>query len=277
MEENDRIPIVDFDGQGPPLHFAHANTYPPRCYRQLLEPLAADFRVWAIEQRPLWPGQSPQQLQSWDLFAADLIRALEQYGVAPIIGAGHSLGAAITMMAAVERPSLFSALVLIEPVLLPPALLDAARAYPEQAENTPMVQRARKRRDRWPRRRHAFEHFREKKVFAALSDDALWDYVNHGLQETDEGHVTLRFPRAWEAQIYARVPLDIWQVVPQIETPTLAIRGARSDTLGDEAWQRWQALQPSAHFVELQDAGHLVPLELPRRLATLVHDFLKTV
>lgn len=274
MEESDRIPVTDFGGQGPPLHFAHANTYPPRCYSQIFQPLTAKFHVWAMEQRPLWAGQSPQQLQSWNLFADDLIRAMEQCNFEGIIGAGHSLGAAISMIAAVQRPALFRALVLIEPVLLPPALLEAARAHPEQADLMPLVQRARKRRNRWPHRRQAFEHFRGKSVFSGLSDEALWDYVNHGLEETPEGDVVLRFPREWEAQIYARPPLDIWQIVPQISAPTLAIRGARSDTLGNEAWHRWQSLQPAAHFIELQDAGHLAPLEQPERLATIICNFL---
>lgn len=277
MEETVPIPVVDFGGSGPTLHFAHANAYPPRCYRQLLQPLTADFHIWTMEQRPLWPDQSPQQLDSWNLFVEDLLRALDQCGFKRLIGAGHSLGAAITMMAAVQRPALFSALVLIEPVLLPPDLLEAARAYPKQAESIPLVQRARKRRNRWPDRRHAFAHFRSKSVFAALSDEALWDYVNHGLQETPEGDVVLRFPRDWEAQIYARPPLDIWQIVPQIKAPSLAIRGARSDTVGDEAWRRWQALQPAAHFTELEDAGHLAPLEQPQRMATIIRDFLSTL
>lgn len=275
MEETVPIPVVDFGGHGPPLHFAHANAYPPRCYRQLLQPLTADFHVWTMEQRPLWPEQSPQQLDSWDLFADDLIRALDQCGFKRIIGAGHSLGAAISMMAAVQRPSLFSALVLIEPVLLPPALLEAARAHPDQADNIPLVRRARKRRNRWPHHRRAFEHFREKSVFSRLSDEALWDYVNHGLQEAANGDVVLRFPRDWEAQIYARPPLDIWQIVPQIRAPTLAIRGALSDTVSDEAWQRWQTLQPTAHFVQMEDAGHLAPLEKPQRLAITIRNFLE--
>lgn len=274
MQESDPIPVAGFGGDGPSFHFAHANAYPPRCYTQLLQPLTADFRVWAMEQRPLWPGQSPQQLDAWDLFAGDLLRALEQCGADQNVGAGHSLGAVVTMMAALQRPTLFNALVLIEPVLLPPSLLAAARAYPEQADHLPLVQRARKRRQRWPDRRQAFEHFRGKSVFAGLSDEALWDYVNHGLHETPEREVALRFPRDWEAQIYAHPPLDIWHIVSQMTLPTLAIRGARTDTVGDDAWRRWQSLQPTAHFVELANAGHLAPLERPEQMATIIRDFL---
>lgn len=277
MNETGSVPVLDVGGDGPPLHFAHANAYPPACYRQFLHVMRDHYHVRAMEQRPLWPGQSPQVLDGWQLFAHDLIRALEQTPGKAVVGAGHSLGAVVTMMAAVERPHLFSALVIVEPVLLPPHILQAIRANPRLAAQTPMVRRARNRRNRWPDRQCAFERFREKGVFARLSDDALLDYVNYGLAETPEGGVTLRFPREWEAAIYSHPPLDIWHIIPQITVPTLCIRGQHSDTVGDESWQRWQEMQADATFAEIADSGHLVPLERPSQVAQLSHDFLRDV
>ena len=271
------IPIIDIGGDGPSLHFAHANAYPPRCYRQLLKSLSSDFHVWAIEQRPLWPDQAVQDLDGWRLFVGDLLRALENHDHSPVIGAGHSLGAVVTMMAAVQRPDLFSALVLIEPVLLPPALLQAAREHPDEARKIPIAQRARKRRNRWPSRRAAFGHYRQKSVFRRLSDQALWDYVNYGFVDALDGGVMLRFPREWEAAIYGQPPLEIWDILPRLTLPTLAIRGAQSDTVGDDAGQRGQALQQDAHFVELAGSGHLVPLESPDTVSRLTRDFVHDV
>ena len=277
MQDPDPIPIIDFGGDGPPLHFAHANAYPPQCYRQLLEALRDHYHVWAMEQRPLWPAQAPQALDAWRVFAGDLVRALAQHGGQPFIGAGHSLGAVVTMIAACERPDLFSALVLIEPVLLPPALLEMARTYPQQARNIPLARRARNRRNRWPSRCRAFEHYRQKPVFERFSDEALWDYVNGGLVESPDGAVTLRFPREWEASIYGQPPLDIWEIIPRIATPSLAIRGVHSDTVGDESWQRWQEQQPTAHFVEIAESGHLAPLERPDTVGQITREFLQDV
>ena len=277
MQSDNAIPFIEFGGDGPSLHFAHANAYPPACYRQLLGPLSDTFQVWAIEQRPLWSDQSLQALRNWRLFALDLIQALEQKGHKRVIGAGHSLGAVVTMMAAFERPDLFQALVLIEPVLLPPSLLEAARAHPEQAANTPMVQRARKRRNHWPDRRQAFDRFRGKSVFQRLTDEALWDYVNFALVEAPEGGVMLRFPRDWEAHIYSHPPTAIWNIIPHLTHPTLAIRGIHSETLQPEAWERWRSMQPAAQFVEIAGSGHLVPMEQPERVGQVLREFLSTV
>ncbi|MCP4427111.1 MAG: hypothetical protein GY803_21705 [Chloroflexi bacterium] len=47
------IPFLDFGSEGPILHFAHANAYPPGAYRQFVAALRSHFRVLAIEQRPL--------------------------------------------------------------------------------------------------------------------------------------------------------------------------------------------------------------------------------
>lgn len=275
MPASHQLPTIAFGGEGPSLHFAHANGYPPACYRQFLSPLTAHFTVWAMEQRPLWPGQDASQLRSWTLFAADFIRLLEQRAEGAIIAVGHSLGAVVSMMAAQERPDLFTALVLIEPVLLPPALLQAAREHPQQAANRPLTQRALNRRNHWPSRQHAFDRFRGKGVFKRVPDEVLWDYVEHALADAPDGGVRLRYPREWEAQIYSRPPVDIWELPSQITTPTLAIRGEHSDTLLPAEWRRWQTLQPQAEFVELDDCGHLAPLERPATVRELTLSFLE--
>ncbi len=262
------IPYLQL-GDGPTLHFAHANGYPPGTYRQFLAHLAGHYRVLAMEQRPLWPGERADQLQAWRQLAGDLICFLDQHELRNIIGVGHSLGAVVTMMAALRRPDLFCRLVLVEPVFLPPSLLAAAAEYPEEAFATPLVYIASKRRNHWPSREEAFVHLREKPIFARLSDEALNDYVTYGLADDPRG-VHLRFSRDWEARFYGTPPLEVWEQIPQIEHPTLAVRGVDSTTLVEPAWQLWQELQPAAAFVELPDAGHLVTMEKPEKLATII-------
>lgn len=268
------IPFEAYGNEGPVLHFAHANAYPPGAYGPFLRVMAQSYRVLAMEQRPLWPAQDPAQLETWQLFAGDLLRFLQQQGLQSVVGVGHSLGAVVTMMAAAQEPQRFSALVLIEPVLLPPELLAAAAADPQQAAKRAMVARALKRRNRWPHAQAAFDRFRSKGVFERLSDEALWAYVNAGLWRTEEGQMALRFPRRWEAAIYARPPLDVWRLIPQIAHRTLALRGQHSQTLQRPEWERWQQLQPAARFEQVAHAGHLLPLERPQAAAQTIRRFL---
>jgi len=269
------IPFHDFGGDGPLLHFAHANAYPPACYRQFIDPFLTHYRVQSICHRPLWPTSDPADLQGdWQIIADDLIDFLEQQGWENVIGMGHSLGAVATMYAAVKRPSLFRALVLIEPVLLPPPVLQLAAAHPERAAEMPLVQSAVRRRNRWPSRQAAYQRFREKSVFARWSDEALWDYVNHALRkEGDE--LVLAFPREWEAQIYATPPQAVWDTLPQVSQPTLGLRGAETDTIFPEAWQMWQEKQSQATFQQIEGVGHMLTMERPLLAAETILNWLR--
>ena len=275
----EKIPHIDADGSGRLLHFAHANSYPPRVYDQFLSSLADSYHVVAIEQRPLWPGAAPEALESWSELGEDLLHLCEQEGWRDLIGVGHSLGGVATLYAALRRPALFRALVFIEPVFLPPEVLAEVGADEDgsRVHLSDLVESALERRDRWPNRRAAFDRYRKKEVFRRWSDESLRDYIRYGTKAVAGDQIGLRYRKEWEARIYSLVPTDIWQMIPRLTQPTLAIRAADSDTLLPSAWQLWQRLQPEAHFVTLPDVSHLAPMEKPDLVAQRVLDFLKAV
>jgi pimeloyl-ACP methyl ester carboxylesterase len=276
VENRATIPFDDFEGQGTLLlHFAHANGFTPGAYGQLLSGLSNTFRVLAMRQRPLWPGSRPQDAGSAQLLVDDLVRFLDQEQLEGVIGAGHSMGAVLTMLAARQRPQLFRALVLIEPVFLLPALVQALNADPPLIpwDEIPVVKAALNRRQRWAEFDEAFAHFRSKPVFAGWSDDALWDYVRHGLQHGRSGNVEMVYTAAWEAHVYTLMLMDVWQHLAEVKLPVLAVRAAQSDTLVPEAWALWRRLQPDATFVEVPATTHLLTMEEPELLAGLIRRF----
>ena len=269
------IPFVDFGGEGKYLHFAHPNAYAPKTFHRFIEPFTDHYHVVAMEQRPLWPNADPAEMTNWMLFADDLIAFFDQEGLRNIVGMGHSMGGVATMYAAVKRPDLFSKLVLIDPVFMPQVVLDmVANMSDDDMKQHPLVQSALYRRTEWTSYQEAFDRFRTKKVFARFSDDLLWDYVNYSIDENEEGTVSLRFPSAWEAQIYSHFPQQVWQELPKVTHPMLGIRGAETDTLMPDAWARWQKLQPDGTYIEIADVGHMMTLERPYRVAEIVLDYL---
>lgn len=280
----DRNPLVDFGGSGPLLHFAHANGYPPGCYRAFLEPLTGRYHVLASSMRPLWqPAPDPARLRDWTVFADDLIATLEaeeraqQHGV---IGVGHSLGAFVTLIAAVRRPDLFRALVLIEPPFLLRRYRLALHMFRHVApRRVPLVGRTLRRREHWGSVEEAFRYFRNKPVFRRIEDEVLEDYARYGTRlapapadrpGTHQGRV-LAFSKQWEARIYLSLSSHLpW--LRRCRVPAVAVRGSDSDTLLPAVWEQWKRAAPFHRFLELPGTGHLLPFEEPRQIASRIMD-----
>lgn len=263
-------------GQGKPLHFASANGYPPGAYRAFLAPFTAQHEVVASLHRPLWqPAPGIESFDSWDVFGEDLGQLVGQLEH-PVVSVGHSMGTAAILMAAVRRPELFSALVLIEPVLVPRRYLAALRLFSRLAPNRiPLVRKTVNRVDRFASRQAAFEHYRPKSVFANIRDEVLWDYVQHGTREIEPGVFALAYGKEWEAKCYRSIS-NLWPLLPRLSIPTLAIRAQNSTTLSRASWNKWQRLATNVDFLEVEDAGHLVPFEQPERLAESILDWLQS-
>jgi pimeloyl-ACP methyl ester carboxylesterase len=269
--------LHDFGGHGPTIHLAHANGFAPGAYRLLAEALQPGNHVIALPARPLWPDSQPNTIPTWHPLADDLIEGLDELGLSGIAGVGHSLGGVLTLWAAIQRPDLFQAAVLIDPVILPPLwlwVLQVLRAL-GLWQRQPLVQGALQRRRSWPSRQACFEQYRRKSLFAKWTDRALWDYVESGTRPRDGNHVELVYPPEWEAHIFATAPADIWRDVPKLHVPTLVIRGEHSKTFRPAALARMARLVPQARIVTIPNAGHLLPMEHPAETGAAIRAFLE--
>ncbi len=267
---------IHLGGEGEILHFSHANGFPPMAYRAFLEPFTESREVLASMHRPLWnPGQTidPTSIDSWNVFGEDLLELVANQRE-PVVSIGHSMGATAVLMAAVKQAELFKAVVLIEPVLVPRQYLFLLGFIKRFSKNSiPIVRKALNRVDQWSSHDEVFDHFRPKKVFRNISDEVLWDYVQHGCHETDAGDIRLLYSKEWEARCYSLV-FNLWKLLPQISIPVLAIRGTHSDTIFPAAWERWKNMSPQHDFLDIEGAGHLIPLEQPEYLMSVIQDWL---
>src|SRR5574339_992864 len=104
MQQRAMIPFFDHGGSGDPLHFLHANGYPPACYQPLLGLLSSRNHVFGMLLRPLWPGARMDDLHDWNPLSDDLLAFLRQTGGPPVIAVGHSIGAIVSLRAALRDP-----------------------------------------------------------------------------------------------------------------------------------------------------------------------------
>lgn len=269
------IPFIAAGSTGPQLSFAHANGYPPAAYQPLLTLLGAQHCVRALAQRPLWPGADPRQLKDWGLLAQDLLQFLDERGTPQVVGIGHSLGAIATLLAALQRPAAFSAVVLLDPVLQPP--LSPLQWVGAKLFGLPRTRAleasAQRRRTSFTSAQEMFANYRTKPAFARLSDAALEAYVAAMAGPGAAGTVQLAYPPAWEAKIYVTLPDNLWRKLPLLQAPLLVVGGAQSDTFTSAAAQALALRMPHASIRIVPDAGHLVPLERPAAVAALISDF----
>ncbi|HSO24427.1 MAG TPA: alpha/beta hydrolase, partial [Chondromyces sp.] len=263
---------TEWGGRGTLFHFGHANGFPPGAYRQLLGELSRSFRVATLAARPLWPGSDPGAIDSWRPLAADLRAELDRRHERGGIGAGHSLGSVLSVLAAVRDPSLFSALVLVDPVIFTGAhsLFWGLFKGLGLGGRLPLIRGARRRREVFPDLETVRSSYAGKSVFATWLPKALDDYVRAAFSGNGEGSVALRYPKAWEARIFEVTPADVWRELHRLPMPILVVRGARSDTFRPAAARRIRRELPSATVVEMEGCSHFVPMERPRELAALI-------
>ena len=267
----------DWGGSGPALHFAHANGFPPGTYRKLIDELTDNHHVFSMAARPLWPDSRPHVLRDWSGFAEDLRAEFGRRGLRGIVGVGHSLGAVTSLLAAASNPGLFSAVVAIDPIILAGAhsLFWGAVKAVGLAGRISLVRGARRRRELWPDRGEARITYSSKKVFASWDPEVLDDYLDVGIVDLPEGGVRLRYPREWEARIFAAAPHDLWEQLRKVSVPTLFVQGEHSDTFLDAARARVEREVPGSRTVVIADSSHFVPMERPRELARVIAGFLE--
>ena len=277
------IPFTDFGGTGAPLHFLHANGYPPACYDPLFGLLQPHFQVFGMHLRPLWPESKPEGFRDLHPLADDLLRFLSDREAGPVIGVGHSIGGIVTLRAALREPHRFRALALIDPVLFPPYFIlfwNLIRATGLGWKYHPKISSALNRRRRFDNLDIVFRGYRRRDVFRNFSDEGLRAYIAGITRPHADGGYELVYSPEWEAFIYYTGiwrDLDLWRELKTLRVPTLFIRGAQSDTFWAKTAARVQRANPKVRMEAVEDAGHLVPLEHPQQVADLILLFVQTL
>src|ERR1041384_8108221 len=119
-------PLFDLGGTGPLVHLAPANGFPPETYTSALEPLLPHHRVVSLPPRAMWSeaGPRPDQRGGWAPLAEVLLGGMRRHELPPVVPVGHSFGGVASLLAAVREPARFRSLALLDPTILPPAMMD---------------------------------------------------------------------------------------------------------------------------------------------------------
>jgi pimeloyl-ACP methyl ester carboxylesterase len=185
----------------------------------------------------------------------------------PIIGAGHSMGGAALVMAALRAPELFRALVLYEPIIFPPQVRVGMN---ETGVPSPLAEGARRRRSAFASFDEAIANYSSKPPLNVMHPDALRAYVLHGFRAEHDG-ISIRCSPEHEARTYEMGAIhETWNDLPKLQVPVWLVSGeviphtpsAIAALIANEV--------PGSTLVQWSDLGHFGPMQDPQRFAQLI-------
>lgn len=249
------------------IHFAHGNGFPALCYNQMLTQLSTHFD-WCYIDRIGHSKEYPVT-ENWHNLVSELIASVQTQADRPVIALGHSLGGVLSLLAAIERPELFKAVVLLDSPLIGPlksSMVKLAKSLGVIDRVTP-AHRTRGRRHYWQNKDQLVSYLKTRDLFKTFSDDCLDDYINYGLELREDGYY-LRFDKHIEYQIYRTIPHVMPRYKGLLNTPAALIYGDKS-TVVDRLDVRY--MQTYFNIKCFQTKGtHLFPMEHPHFVANQI-------
>jgi pimeloyl-ACP methyl ester carboxylesterase len=254
------------------IAFSHANGFPAGTYRLLFEAWrAAGYTVIAIDKFAHDPAHSVSN--NWPRLREQLLLFIERHAPGERVHlVGHSLGGFLSLMCAARHPELAQGVLLLDSPLLGGWKAKALRA----AKSTPLVGSlspgavSRKRKNSWPSRDAALEHFRHKKAFAQWDPQVLADYIAHGTQDDDAGQRVLGFDRDIETRIYNTLPDNMDALLKRhpFRCPVAFIGGLQSDEVRQVGMAMTNRITEGR--VTMLAGSHLFPREKPIATAAAI-------
>ena len=249
------------------IHFAHANGFPAKTYSKLFSYLKDDFEINYLERHahnPKFPVTD-----GWERLRDELRDELEKRYTQKIIGVGHSIGGILHFLLAVERPDLYSAIILLDAPVISRFSSGGVKILKifNLLDRFSPSETTRFRRNLWQSKKEVFEHFIQKEKFAAFDEEVLRDYAEHGTVETKRGF-ELFFNPSIEAKIYRTLPHNLPKFRNKLKVPAAYIGGTDSREAKLARLSFMKKYFPfEFHFLA---GSHLFPLEKPRETAAAI-------
>lgn len=258
------------------IHFAHGNGFPSPSYHQLLSGLKRQYDCCYIEKI----GHNPQfpVTENWPYLVDEIIYSIERQAQQPVIAVGHSMGGVLSLLAAIKKPSLFKAVIMLDSPLLgrfKSGVVRLAKALGVIDRITP-AHRTRSRREYWQNREQLLSYLKTRELFKTFSNECLQDYIDYGLIKTGDGF-QLQFDRHIEYQIYRTIPHGLHEYEAKLRVPAALIYGDKS-TVVDRLDVRYMKKHYNIPGYKIEGT-HMFPFEHPnevvRQIIRLLNAILK--
>lgn len=248
------------------IHFSHGNSLSAGTYLPFLQKLSScDFKIYASDIRGhgFSTKENTSRVLTWDLFIRDLQQVVSTITNPPVTGIGHSIGGYFTYAAAALFPQLFSRVILLDPIIFPPAVLWLAALIRKTGlkGHLALAKMTRKKKFRFESKKQAFDHYSGKGMFRLWKPEYVQAYVDTAIEKNRQGTWQLCCSPEFEAQIYETLPLNTWKYAKQIDVPVLVVRAEKSTLFQRKAGIRLAGKIKNCTFIELKKLDHFLMME----------------
>jgi pimeloyl-ACP methyl ester carboxylesterase len=268
-------------GSGKPLVFVHGSASDYRTWKDQQDEFAKHFRTIVYSRRYHWPNEQIAEGVDYSMMehVRDLEALLNSLNAAPAHLVGHSYGAFICMLLAVQKPQLIRTLVLAEP----PAITLFVSNTPKPLEIFKLLFTR-------PRMAAAIIRFGVKGAAPAAKafkqndrDEALRIFAEASLgAEAYRGLSKSRLEQARANLIKAELlgsgfPPLMSDDLRRIQNPTLLLNGQSSPPMYHYLMDRIEELLPNAERTEIPNAFHIMHEDNKSSYNTTVLSFLERI
>lgn len=241
------------------LVFLHGLLGSSRNWVRVVQEFEGAYQILNLDQRghgknPIKPetGYKPQD------FAQDIKAELDRAQIKKAILVGHSMGGRNALVFNQLFPERVERLVIED--IGPDSTYELGGDLVDLLQKVPVP---------FKDKRMAKEYF-----LGPFGDPKLGDFLYTHIIEKPEGF-TWDFNISMVEQIIGEGrKQDLWPAIKAIKVPTLWFRGAQSDALAPDEFQKILSANKNIQGVEIQGVGHLVHFEKPKEFSTALKKFL---
>lgn len=258
----------DQKGHGPTLLFAHATGFHARMWDQVIRRLPAAHCICVDLHGHGQSSGGP--FSDWSELGEELSTFIQALELTKLVCVGHSLGGHVLAQATVRQSQAVDALVLVDPVIMPPEVYALAGTLFPKSGQHPAAQRKR----HFSSVQEMIDRFRDRSPYALFQPAALQDYCQYGLV-TDGDQLTLACLPEVEASSYMS-PMTgafLLEQLDQVTCPTTVLRGHTMDlkSMGDftrsPTWPGLANALPNGTDIHRPDLSHFMPMQAPEFVA----------
>jgi pimeloyl-ACP methyl ester carboxylesterase len=251
-------------GTGPGVVCIHSNASTSGQWRALMDLLAPKFRVLAPDsygsgKSPEWPSDRVISLRD----EVALIEPVLARAGSPLALVGHSYGAAVALVAAMQNPGRVRAMALYEPTLF--ALIDAEKPTPNEADGIRGVVA-----DAAPALDAGNRDAAARRFIDYWMGEGSWERTpaERKAQITE----SVKNMRRWGHALFTEpTPLAAFRF---LEVPVLYMVGKQSRASARGVARLLTNALPRVEVVEFEKLGHMGPVTDPERVNDVVARFL---